>query len=208
MESYIVRIKSFYQGKYIRCGTGIVIGSRDVLTATHVACGDQHLLIAGKLEMPMRVTQQNDSAVILQSEELIPIEPAQIFSCDEILDSNVNWRILGYITAEQSPHMMAGHGFIQMKTEDNQWNYNLKEIESGYSQNYEGLSGSPVFSCGRIVGILQVQAHDADGSLGVRMASAEMFQELLSTDNISPNEYELSIYQASQAFSHRKIEKK
>lgn len=207
MESYIVRIRSFYLGKCIRCGTGIVIGSRDVLTATHVACGDQHLLIAGELEMPMRVTQQNDSSVILQSEELIPIESAQIFSCDEILDSNANWEILGYITAEQSPHMMAGRGFIYVKTEDNQWNYNLKEIESGYSQNYEGLSGSPVLSCGRIVGILQVQAHDADGSLGVRMASAEMFQELLSTDNFSLNEYELSIYQACQAFSHRQIGK-
>lgn len=207
MDSYIVKIKSFYHGECIRCGTGIVVGSREVLTAAHVPCGDQNLLMVGEIELSMRVAKQNNSAVILQSEELIPIESAQIFSCDEILDYNASWTIFGYISTEQGAHMMKGHGFIYMETGDNQWNYSLKEIESGYSQNYEGLSGSPVLSYGRIVGILQVQAHDADGSLGVRMASVEMFQELLTTDNIAPNEYELLIYQESQAFSRRQIEK-
>ena len=45
MEDYIVRIQSIVEGKPAYFGTGIVVGSHEVLTARHVVSGESHVLL-------------------------------------------------------------------------------------------------------------------------------------------------------------------
>ena len=207
MKDYIVKIRTYHGQELIQSGTGIVISSSRIVTAAHVVlCGDRHSIVIEEEEIVLNIARHNTVLAVLSAETLLPFTVADIFSVDEILDLRALWTVCGYITNEQCPHRMTGSGFVYDEGHDTSWDYTLTTIESGQSFNYEGLSGAPVFSCGRIVGILQAQAPNSNGRLGVRMASVGMFQDLLSTDVLKPNEYETLILEESQKFSHTRVE--
>lgn len=206
MEDYIVRIRSFDENGYIYFGTGIVVSSNEVLSASHVVRGHSHTLLIEDMEIPLYIQRETESAAILTTDGELPIKAAEIFSTHEILNSQSAWTVHGYITAEQTPHNVTGHGIVKQESAPIEWDYTLSVIESGSAQNYKGLSGAPVLSCNRIVGILQVQETTSSGVLGLRMSSLEMFQELLSPPCFRLNEYEELIFEKSAAFSRRHIE--
>ena len=54
MEDYIVRIQSIVEGKPAYFGTGIVVGSHEVLTARHVVSGESHVLLTEDRNSPIR----------------------------------------------------------------------------------------------------------------------------------------------------------
>ena len=206
MDDYIVKVKMYTKNECIRCGTGIVISDREVITAAHVAQGDQHtLVLADEEEIPLSIAHRNDVAVVLKAAQILTFESATIFSIDELLDTQARWTVNGFITVGQCAHQMTGMGIVYAEMQNEISDYYLVTIDSGKSKNYEGLSGSPVVSCGRIVGILQVQSTNTDGGLGVQMASVRMFRELLMAYNLQPNEYETLIRAESQALSLVKI---
>lgn len=206
MEDYIVRIQSAVEGRPVYFGTGIVVSDHEVLTARHVVSGKSHLLLTGDGSIPLSVQNETDSAVILHADQRLPFRTAEIFSVHEILDTQSTWTSDGYITSEQTPHSVAGHGIVKQEPAPIDWDHTLSNIESGHTQNYKGLSGAPVFSHNRIIGILQVQETVSSGVLGLRMLGVEAFRELLPLSSLRRNEYEELIDGKSAAFSRRHIE--
>ena len=206
MDNFIVKLRSYKEGECIRYGTGIVISSERIVTATHVVCGDQHTVVANEEEIPLSIVQKNDAVAILFSEQTLAFAAADIFSVDEIHNRQTLWAVNGYITEGQNEHHMTGSGIIYSETDDTRWDHYLSSIESGWSGSYDGLSGAPVQSRGRIVGILQIQSSNVSGVLGIQMASVEMFHELLYEGNLQSNEYEMLIRDESQSFSRNQVE--
>lgn len=206
MENYIVRIQSFDEYSNVYFGTGIVVGDHKVLTARHVVCGESHMLLTETSKIPLHIQQEKGSAVVLIAEERIPGKAADIFSIHEIMDAQSAWTVDGYITAEQIPHKVTGSGIVKRESERTEWDHTLVTIESGSTQNYRGLSGAPVFSHNRIVGILQVQETANSGVLGLRMMGVEAFQKLLPLSSLRSNEYEELACEKSNEFSRRHIE--
>ena len=72
------------------------------------------------------------------------------------------------------------------------------ESPQAIRQNYRGMSGTPVISCNRIVGILQIQTPLERGTLGLKMSSVEMFQDILPQDSLAANEYETLLFERSR----------
>lgn len=206
MENYIVKIRSLDEDGNVYFGTGIVVGDHKVLTASHVVRGESHSLLTETSEIPLLIQQAKGSVAILLAEEKIPNKAAEIFSIHEIMDTQSTWTVYGYITAEQISHKVTGYGIVKRESEIIEWNYTLVTIESGSTQNYKGLSGAPVFSRNRIVGILQIQETVSSGVLGLRMSSVEMFQDMLPLSSLCSNEYKELVYEKSIEFSRRHIE--
>lgn len=206
MEDYIVRIQSAAEGNPVYFGTGIVVSDHEVLTARHVVSGESHVLVTENGSIPLSVQNETDAAVLLHADRRLPFRSADIFSVHEILNAQSDWTSDGYITSEQAPHSVSGHGIVKQEPAPIDWNHTLSNIESGHTKNYEGLSGAPVFSRNRIVGILQVQETNSSGALGLRMLSVEVFRELLPSSSLRRSEYEELIYEKSAVFSERHIE--
>lgn len=212
MESYIVKVRAYDGGSLLKCGTGIVVrGGRAVLTAKHVACGEMHTIVIdtedGECEIKAEdILLKNEAAVILSVREPLSCESADIFSDQEILEIGIPWTVKGYITNAQHAHEIKGSGLIQAKLHDEDWDCELDQIYSGLSQSYKGLSGAPVLSFGRIVGILQIHLPFENGVLGLKMSSVNQFRELLEDGDLKANEYELAILKKSQEMSFQHIE--
>lgn len=206
MEDYIVRIQSVIEGQPAYFGTGIVVSGHEVLTARHVVSGESHVLLTEDGSISLSVQDETDAAVLLHADQRLPFRSAEIFSVHEVLDAQSPWISDGYITPEQIPHSVAGSGIVKQEPEPVNWDYTLSNIESGHTKNYKGLSGAPVFSRNRIVGILQVQETNSSGALGLRMLSVETFQELLPASSLRRNEYEEFVDEKSTAFSRRHVE--
>lgn len=206
VEKYIIRIRSSDENESVSFGTGIVIDDYRVLTARHVVCGQFHTLQLENAEIPLHIQCETESVAILISEQKLSIEAARTFSFREIMDNQSLWTVYGYITDQQLPHMVSGHGIIKQEAGPIEWNYTLDNIENGRAQNYRGLSGAPVFSRNRIVGILQVQEIINNGVLGLRMSNIEMIQDLLPSFSLQLNEYEELVCAKSTEFSRRHIE--
>lgn len=206
MEDYIVRIQSIVEGKPAYFGTGIVVGSHEVLTARHVVSGESHVLLTEDRNIPLSVQNETDAVVLLYTDLQLPFRSAEIFSVHEVLDAQSAWTSDGYITPEQIPHAVAGHGIAKQEPAPLDWNHTLCNIESGHTKNYKGLSGAPVFSRNRIAGILQVQETNSSGTLGLRMLSVEAFLELLPPSSLRRSEYEELVDEKSAAFSRKHVE--
>ena len=206
VEKYIIRIRSSDENESVSFGTGIVIDDYRVLTARHVVCGQFHTLQLENAEIPLHIQCETESVAILISEQKLSIEAARTFSFREIMDNQSLWTVYGYITDQQLPHMVSGHGIIKQEAGPIEWNYTLDNIENGRAQNYRGLSGAPVFSRNRIVGILQVQEIINNGVLGLRMSNIEMIQDLLPSFSLQLNEYEELVCAKSTEFLRRHIE--
>lgn len=146
-----------------------------------------------------RVSQKSCRATaILSANSSLHCESANIFSNQEIFDDDISWSAEGYITDEQSAHEITGKGVVRSKYHDEVWDCELGGITSGNSQNYRGMSGTPVISCNRIVGILQIQTPLERGTLGLKMSSVEMFQDILPQDSLAANEYETLLFERSR----------
>ncbi|MHC1695655.1 MAG: serine protease [Eubacteriales bacterium] len=211
MNDYIVKVRAYNDTLLVKCGTGIVIISGNaVLTAEHVTCGTRHTILISEgnteRELEVEILKKNDVATILSLQVPLPCKGAGIFTNQSILDPEIPWQIYGYITDDQIPHEIIGVGISRLKFHRANWDCELNQINSGRSQNYKGLSGSPVLSYGRIVGILQMQIAVENGSLGLRMSSVDQFCELLSDEDLKPNAYELAIQEKSRQQSSDHIE--
>lgn len=203
MKNYIVKIREYDNSGLLSYGTGIVIGNGTaILTAAHVICGSKHCVIVvsekGEVEIETQLLQKNKVAAILSANSSLHCESANIFSNQEIFDDDISWSAEGYITDEQSAHEITGKGVVRSKYHDEVWDCELGGITSGNSQNYRGMSGTPVISCNRIVGILQIQTPLERGTLGLKMSSVEMFQDILPQDSLAANEYETLLFERSR----------
>ncbi len=208
MEKYIVKVRSYLREECIEYGTGIMIGRNLVLTPRHVTCGERHTVWVGGKEEESCVVNENNVAVVLEignSDDSYCI--ADIFSDDEVLDEESRWSVSGFITSQQCEHHVRGTGIIISPVKDEEWDYHLAAITAGIADNYQGLSGSPVFCDHRIVGILQMQAYNSSGALGVRMSSVEMFQDLLAKENFKPNAYHMLLKEACVQYTRSQIDK-
>lgn len=205
MKNYIVRIRSYYNDEVIQYGTGIIIADTWILTAEHVVCGNRHTVEISGCETSIKKYNSMNGVVVLMTEENLPWV-TQVFSSDEILDESSKWSVEGYIGTQQKPHEITGTGFHIVET-SNVWDCSLINIVTGSAENYVGLSGSPVFCDGRIVGILQMQSSNRMGLLGIRMTTVKMFEPLLSEDVKCGNEYLTQMYKKSKKYTEMQLSK-
>lgn len=212
MNAFIVKVRVYdNENELINFGTGVLTRhGKTVLTSAHVVCGARHTVVIPlgdeECEVETTLLRRNEVAAVLAIENSLATSGADIFSDQEILEIETPWSAEGYVTAEQIAHSITGVGIVFSKSHDCYWDYELTQICSGHAQNYKGLSGTPVLSYGRIVGILQEQSPLADGRLGLRMSSTKLFKDLLEKDDIKPNAYELAILASSQKMSAQHIE--
>ncbi len=208
MEAYIVRIKSYDEyNDCIENGTGILIGNNKILTSLHTVCGDRNKVVINDRDIDAKISDENDAVAILEIDEKIELAYAANFTTDEVLDSESDWIVNGFITNKLIKHSMSGCGITYSSTEDVHWNSYLEHITTGKSKDYAGLSGSPVICNNRIIGILQMQSTNINGTLGVRLSSVSMFRELLEDKNIKTNEYKSLLKEKCLNFTNRQIEK-
>jgi len=208
MEKYIVKVQSLYKNECVEYGTGIMIARNLVLTPKHVVCTDLHRVWIDDQEYQARIVKENNVAVVLEISHFNDtFSMAAVFSEEEILDEESTWSVDGFITSLQHEHHVSGTGIIVLPTKDAEWDYHLASIATGMADNYQGLSGSPVFCDNRIVGILQMQAHNSNGALGICISSVKMFRDLLVKDNFKPNAYLVQLREALTQYSQSQIEK-
>lgn len=205
MENYIVKVKSYYNDEVIQYGTGIIIADTWILTAEHVVCGNRHTVEISGCEIPIKKYNSMNGVAVLEAEKKIPWK-VQAFSDDEILDESSNWLIQGYIGTQQKTHEITGTGFHIIET-SNVWDCLLINIVTGSAEDYVGLSGSPVFCDGRIVGILQMQAFNRMGLLGIRMTTVKLFEPLLPEEAKCGNEYLIQMYEKSKKYTEMQLNK-
>lgn len=203
MKNYIVKIREYDDSGLLSYGTGVVIsGGTAILTAAHVICGSKHCVIEtsekGEVEIETQLLQKNNVAAVLSVKSPLHCGSANIFSTQELFGDDISWSAEGYITDEQFAHEIMGQGIVRSKYHDGEWDCELGRITSGNSQNYHGMSGAPVISCNRIVGILQAQTPLERGVLGLKMSSVEMFQDILPQDSLAANEYEALLFKRSR----------
>ncbi len=208
MEDYILKVKSYRNDGEIECGTGIAIATNLVITPSHVVIGEKHTIIMAENEIEASIISKNDNFSILKTYDNI-LTYVTVFSDDEILDADSKWYIHGYISEAQEPHEVTGkgihHSFVRSGIEN--WNCILQNILAGAKNNYSGLSGSPVISKNRIVGILQCQ-EIADGArTELKMASVSMFKDLLTPDVIATNEYIEKLFKKANEYTKQQINK-
>lgn len=206
-EEFLIRISTFIDGAPIKRGTGILISKNLVITAEHVVCGNEHQVCVGDRIINANIIKQANSIVLLELEEECNLDVADIFCEDEILDENSRWNAKGFITNRQLMHSATGVGVIKGATEDKVWDYQLTDIKSGHSQDYSGMSGSPVFCNNRIIGILQMQPINAQGILGLQMSSVTMFKEILPQMNICKNECNILLKRELKVYTETQIQK-
>lgn len=206
-EEYILKINSFIDGRLFESGTGVLISKNLAITAEHIVRGNEHQVCSGATKIEAKVIKQVNSVVLLKLENECNWDIADIFCEDDILDENSKWSTKGFISTSQLIHSATGTGVIKGTSEENIWDYYLTDIKSGQSQDYSGMSGSPVFCNNRIVGILQMQPINANGALGLAMSSVVMFSEILSNRNVCKNECNLKLNKELRVYTEAQIQK-
>ena len=210
MEDYILKVKSYRNDGEIEFGTGVAIASNLVITPSHVVIGEKHTIIICENEFEVSIISDNDLFSILKVNDNDKVLTyATVFSDDEILDDDSKWYINGYISEAQKPHEVTGKGmhFSTVRSGIENWNCILHNIISGSKTNYSGLSGSPVFSRNRIVGILQCQEITDGAKTELKMASVSMFKDLLAPDVIATNEYIYKLFKMVNEYTKQQINK-
>lgn len=208
MKDYILKVKSYRNDGEIEFGTGIAIAMNLVITPSHVVIGEKHSVILENQEIKASIQNSNDHFTILKL-DINSLKYATTFSDDEILDDESKWCVFGYISVSQVPHEITGVGFHVNTTNSGteNWNCILQNTLTGAKNNYSGLSGSPVISHNRIVGILQCQEVVEGKPIELKMASVSMFKDLLTPDVISINEYKEKIFIKANEHTHQQISK-
>lgn len=207
MEDYIVRVKS-KSDDHIEYGTGISISENMIITPSHVVIGQKHYIIVHEKEYKANIISNNEHIAILRIDDNI-LKYTDIFSDEEILDEDSEWFVHGYISATQIPHEISGKGLHvnSARSGVESWDCILQTVLSGVKTNYSGLSGSPVISKNRIVGILQCQEVIDSGNNELKMATVNMFKKSLHPNVISENEYRLKLSKKTNEYTRNQIER-
>ena len=154
----VVRVKSYLEDEVIDFGSGVLLSYGYVLTASHILRGDRHVVVLNGAEKGALVKTSNDAAALLVvelgpewkgvSKPDIGTEQAVTdrvwLTEEELLTENTAWTAEGFITDKQTFHSLSGTGLVLLESQENETDYRLKSIETGYAENYQGLSGAPV----------------------------------------------------------------
>lgn len=206
----IVRIKSYRNDGTEEFGSGIILSPKNILTAAHVLRGERHVIVLNDKDINACIRKKNSVAALLETETEIALEEEQTqvkFTNEELLTEDIKWHVEGFITDEQIFHEMSGTGLVTVKSSEYGTDFQLQNIEAGYAENYQGLSGAPVICRDRIVGILQIQDFMERGTLGIQLSSTKRFLELLSSENIGASKYMDDLKKRARAFTEKAIEK-
>lgn len=217
----VVRVKSYLEDEVIGFGSGVLLSYEYVLTASHILQGDRHVVVLNGAEKGALVKTSNDAAALLVVElgpEWKGVPKSDIgteqtvadrvwLTAEELLTENTAWVAEGFITDKQTFHSLSGTGLVLLGSQENETDFKLKSIETGYAENYQGLSGAPVMCGRRVVGILQVQNFTERGLLGLEMASVQLFKELLPPDFFGPSQYREEFEERARCFTKKAIKK-
>lgn len=183
MYSNIVKI--IKQDKNI-FGSGIIISENKVLTAAHVVADEESVDVVFDEEFSGNIEYVDDFIAIISVEEdefkkkYSMVSDKVYFTTVELINESSKWEVEGYITEKLVKHRMEGIGIYA--DVDPVADYTLADPKSGISNNYRGLSGSPVILNERIVGIIQLQQWGERGKLGVSFTSITKFADKLPYD--------------------------
>lgn len=189
MNSSIVRVCSKIEGHPV-FGNGVVLDKNTILTPLHVVEDMEQIVVKyNEKEYICNIACKNDVIAIIKVDgELLDETGENIqvleFVDNELLDENTEWQVNGYITNEQNDYIMTGKGVCANTTISHTCDFSLKDIFTGGTENYKGLSGAPVICRNRVIGIIQMQRTNYNGALGVTFSSVNMFKELLPSYSI------------------------
>lgn len=189
MNSSIVKVYSKTE-EYPVFGNGVVLDNNTILTPLHVVADMEQIVVKyNEKEFICKIACKNDVIAIVKVDgELLEEKDEDIqafkFVDNELLDENTEWQVNGYITNKQIDHIMTGKGVCANTTISHTCDFSLKDIFTGGTGNYQGLSGAPVVCRNRVIGIIQMQRTNYNGTLGVTFSSVNMFKDLLPSYSI------------------------
>lgn len=212
MNPNIVKIRKPEQKLY---GTGIVISRDLVITAMHVVadvdCVDVEYYentFLGNIFF----TDNNIALIKIDNpafSKLFDDNEAYnlYFTNQEIISNEQEWEIQGFLSAEQIPHSIVGKGLFEISIAKESCDYEVRNITVGKTNNYEGLSGSPVICNGRAVGIVQIQKLDLQGELGIGFSSIKLFETNVPPISLRESGFITKLKSAGKIISLGEIEK-
>lgn len=165
-------------------GTGFFITNNIIMTAYHIIMDEvtnedviQIILNDGTLQKCKLLTfdEENDICLLtcqFQSKIYLPlyIIPIRI---------NENWESYGFpYQGEQNGLRI--YGTINELVDNEKYDFTLNCTEIDKNYNYEGLSGSPLISTGKVIGVILKQLDDKIGVISLNRIS-----DLLQKENIS-----------------------
>jgi len=174
-------------------GSGIIICENKVLTAAHVVENEKSVRIVFDKEYIGNVEYVNNDVALLSVEEeefkdkYLLIDDKLLFTSNELFNDESKWIVEGYITERLAKHRMEGTGIYPVH--DLLADYTLGNLQSGISNDYRGLSGSPVVVNGRAIGIIQIQQWDKKGELGISFSSIKKFADKLPISAVTEPMY-------------------
>lgn len=193
MYSNIIRIKKIDKDLF---GTGIIITRNIVVTSEHVVKDEKNVDVEYFNKVfSGEIIFKNDVIALIRIDNFdfsqLYEEEAHnlLFTNQEILPNEQNWEIQGFLSEEQRPHSLTGNGLYIVSTPKERCDYEVGIIKVGTCNNYQGLSGSPVICNGRAVGLVQVQALDKTGDLGIGFTSYELFEKVLPEQSVHESTY-------------------
>ena len=169
-------------------GSGIIICENKVLTAAHVVENEKSVRVVFDKEYIGNVEYVDNVVALLSIEEeefkdkYLLIDDKLLFTSNELFTDESKWIVEGYITEKLTNHRMEGTGIYHV--DDILVDYTLGNLQSGISNDYRGLSGSPVVLNGRAIGIIQIQQWDKKGDLGISFSSIKMFADKLPSSAV------------------------
>lgn len=159
-------------------GTGFFISPNTILTAYHLFLDDglkeetiQIHLEVGLVEncIVLYKDEENDICLLKCNVEHglhLPLTQTPI-------RINENWESYGYpYHGQQQGLRIFGNINQLLKNEKYDFIINCKDIESGY--DYGGLSGSPIMSAGRIIGVILRQLNDKIGAISINKIASQL----------------------------------
>ncbi|MDV2449078.1 hypothetical protein CMU93_16425 [Elizabethkingia anophelis] len=159
-------------------GTGFFIANNIILTAYHLFLDNtieggaiQIFLQGGHVESCtiLYTDEENDICLLKYNTEhgsYLPLTQTPI-------RINENWESYGYPYQGEQEGLRI-YGDINQLIEGEKYDFilNCKDIESGY--NYEGLSGAPIMSTGRIIGIALRQLDNKIGAISINKIASHL----------------------------------
>lgn len=215
--SNIVKIK---QAKLEKYGTGVIVAEDIVLTAGHVVSCDGEITIIYQEKIFEGCLSYIDDYIALISvnnkefkELFYSTDDKLFFTSQEIVPSLQRWKIQGYYSSLLTKHFVEGEGLYVLASPKLYCDYEVGRIEVGALQDYSGLSGAPVICNERAIGIVQIQAFDLDGRLGIGFTSVEKIKNKIPVESLMCSKYIFEMMEAGynqtvrELYNNKKSEK-